>query len=388
MLPFLNRTPPPNRIAVATELVLNCLKPLGTIASAGEGIHKVYNHFAGESPERKEKAELRRLNIESLKQLEGTRIQQGELSQLKIRQLNEGRDVELREEEAELRRLKILRLKEGKEEESQLRHLKLEESKRRKKEVEWRKMEAKLCKLKIQQLQSPKSSEEEMELRRRKMEILQQPNEEESRLRKLEIKKLNSIPSAEENVLSNLQIKLIERQLREYDDAASARSRAEEAVERYRTAKLKCLERQAFGKKRKRGIDWEGGEGDSPTGRAGKKRRVGGGFADVPGNSGGGSGVPRGELVGDGSCGGIVVPVANPVTPVGNSSDGDGVGGNGTGDVAMGEDGIGVGVKEEGKRDIKTPVSRLQLLTPPDSRGLMSGSGFKSLKYKNLELEF
>lgn len=247
MLPFLNSTPPPNRIDVATKFAQSCLGPIGKDIAKG-GLYKLYKHFKGDSLEKKEEAELRRLTIEALNQSDGTRMRQAELSRISAKQ--------------------------------------------RKRESKWWKIESELCKLKLQRLQSP--NEEEIELRRCKLKLLQDAQNQKSRLRHLKIQqlrhfhregkaqeaqlraikieKLKSAPDPKEVMLRNLQIKLIERQLREYDDAAEARTRTEKAVERYRESKLRFLERELRYKRKRAEGTWERDEQHaSPTVKRRKK---------------------------------------------------------------------------------------------------------------------
>lgn len=388
MLPFLNRTQPPSSIAAAAHVVEQCARPLNAVASVADMVHKTYKAYKaykGDSPEKKEKTELRRLNIESHKQMERTREQQGELSQLRIQQLKDGADVNKRGGKARLRRLKIDKLHEENKhllqaiiEEGELRRLDI---KRRKKEPEYRNMEAELCKLKIQQLRSPNN--EETELRRQKLQLLQESNVQESQLRRLKIEKLRSPPNPEEITFRNLQLKLMARQLKEYDDAADARQRAEEALERYRELKIKFQQR-ASQRKRKRGDDnWSENNKDTPT-PIPKKRRLRNPFPTVPRAQGpwtGGIDAPVNTPVGDRvDNGGIAV---SETSPVGTMMSVDG-------DVTMEEGGTGTQT-----RGFVTPPSRVLLPTPPDSQDLFSFSGSgrsrnrrRRLRCGSLDLKF
>lgn len=227
MVPFLNRAPTRSRISAITQYI--------TPAMYGEALRqgavKLYRQFAGVSPQQKEEAELRRLNIESLK----------------IQRLRDGSNGDEIGDEAKLRKHRIENLHE----EDELRRLKIT---RQRKEVEYREMEADLCALKIQQLQSP--NDEETELRRQKLRLLQDAREEESQVLQLKIEKLTV--EKDEAAFREVRMDLFKRRLRNYDEKAELQKQAQEALERYRKGKLKCLKRQTewSGKRKGGDVDW------------------------------------------------------------------------------------------------------------------------------------
>ncbi|QDS75790.1 hypothetical protein FKW77_000062 [Venturia effusa] len=369
MLPFFNRPPPPGGNTIASGFVGQCSRALTDIMPIGNMIHKVYKQIAGDSPEKKEEAELRRLNIQLLREMEGKRIQQRMLSQLQMNRLQERLAKENINEEAEVRRLELATLQEknkhilhqlrAKCEKAQLRRLNI---KRRKKQSDLIKLEEDLCKLKIQRLETRSGDEmvfQTLNVEHSKQSSRLNEEEEVSRPRRLRIDK--SKTQEEQVAFRELRTKLIERQLRECDDAASARQQAAEAVDRYRERKFRYLERQMEQGKRKRGLDdiWEGNNGSVET-PSGKKRRPDErGFLRVPGTGISNGGAPINSHSGDGTMLG---------------SCGVRVGETGVGDTTM--SGTAESEAERRWQDVgnevtgewPTPRSRSQLPTPPDSQ--------------------
>lgn len=204
------------------DFAQRCITPTCQ-AALKEVASKVRQRFAGDDVEKKEEAELRRLNIDA-------RRQEVEISRLRIQRLRHGLNEIGFSDEAILRKLKIEKLR--------------GETGQQRQAIE----------------------EETIELRRQKVRLLQDAQREKSQLRRLKIERLATVK--EKTAFRELRTKVMQRRLRDYDDRAVSRKQADKALQRYRKRKLECLERQA---KLWAGNKFPGYHNVSPTPKARKR---------------------------------------------------------------------------------------------------------------------
>ncbi|KAE9984469.1 hypothetical protein EG327_005026 [Venturia inaequalis] len=203
------------------DFAQRCITPTCQ-AALKEVASKVRQRFAGDDLEKKEEAELRRLNIDA-------RRQEVEVSRLQIQRLRHGLNEIGFSDEAILRKLKIAKLRE-------------ETGHQR------------------------RALEETIELRRQKLRLLQDAQREKSQLRRLKIERLATVK--EKTAFRELRTKVMQRRLRDFDERAVSIKQADKALQRYRRRKLDCLERQA---KLWAGINFPGYHNASPTPKARKR---------------------------------------------------------------------------------------------------------------------